>query len=128
MRICDVLHEEIEVCDEINEEIKERDKNLEKDDSDFEIDYEEFQEIKEKEISPQKNTIKKITPHSLTLILWAFGKNRMKDEELFEMISGLIIKNFQKFTAKMLNIVLYAYKSVKMRAKVVNFFFFFSFI
>jgi len=43
MRICDVLHEEIEVCDEINEEIKERDKNLEKDDSDFEIDYEEFQ-------------------------------------------------------------------------------------
>ena len=128
LRICEILKDGVEVSEEISIISKSREDSSIKAKSDSESDSEvEFvenpttndldNEIKKNE-SSEKNSLKIVNPQSLGLILWAFGKNKMRDEELFEKIGNLILKNFEMFPAKLLNIVLYAYKSVKMKSKV----------
>jgi len=123
LRISEVLKPEnnVEVCETVQETRKVEDAE-EKDEEKSDLELEFNEEIEENEKTLQKLEIKSISSHSITLILWAFGKMRMKDNELFDLISSKIEVNFDKFSAKMLNIVLYAYKSVMIKSKVVNFF------
>lgn len=65
-----------------------------------------------------KIPISKVSSQSLTLFLWAFAKNRMKDEELFDIISKIMIENFENFSPKMINIALFAFKELNIKSKV----------
>ena len=128
MRVCEILRDGAEVKEETSEVPKTREDSTIKQKSDSESDSEvEFVENpktndldneNKKNESFEKNSLKIVNPQSLGLILWAFGKSRMRDEDLFQLIGDLILKNFEMFTAKLLNIVLYAYKSVKIKSKV----------
>ena len=131
LRICEVIQPQnnIEVLG-LHEDKTLALENESKDDddddmkSDLELDVDE--EMDENEKSLIKREIMSLSSHSLTLALWAFGKSRMKDEELFELSSELILKNFDKFSSKMFNIILYAYKSVMIKSKVCIFLIFFN--
>lgn len=122
LRVCEILNSDNNITVEIPE-IKSsegKNENLDDNSEDLKSDLElEMNDDKDGfENSCQKIEIKSITPHSLTLILWAFGKSKMRDDDLFELASDIIIKNFEKFSAKMLNIILYSYKSLKIKSKV----------
>lgn len=137
LRICEILAndekiEVLEVEDNSEENTKTKQKNSENSDSDdilqsdIEFESDEYdEELQKIENSMAKIPIKQISSQSLTIILWAFAKTRMKDEELFDKISAIIIENFTKFSAKMLNIVLFSYKTLKIRSKVMFLFLFF---
>lgn len=129
LRICEILSSDkkIEILDAENTEENTKSKDIKNENSDsddilksdIEFDSDEYDdEIQKIENSLVKIPIKQISSHSLTIILWAFAKTRMKDEELFEKIGTVIIENFEKFSAKMLNIVLFSYKTLKIKSKV----------
>lgn len=128
MRVCEILRDKAEVSEETSEVPKSREDSTIKQNSDSESESEvefienpktnDLDDENKKNESLEKNSLKIVNPQSLGLILWAFGKSRMKDEELFQEIGNLVLKNFEMFTAKLLNIVLYAYKSVKIKSKV----------
>lgn len=122
IRICEVLmnNNQIEILNtEDNKKKGEQDEVDQEDllESDLEISEPE-QEMNELEKQAYKIPISKVSPQSLTLFLWAFAKNRMKDEELFEIISKIIIENFEKFSPKMINIALFAFKELNIKSKV----------
>lgn len=122
IRICEVLmnNNQIEILNtEDNKKKGEQDEVDQEDllESDLEISEPE-QEMNELEKQAYKIPISKVSPQSLTLFLWAFAKNRMKDEELFEIISKIMIENFEKFSPKMINIALFAFKELNIKSKV----------
>lgn len=125
MRVCEILRDGVEVSEETPVPKSREDSSIKENsasESESEVEFVENRVTSDienkKNNSLEENLLKIVNPQSLGLILWAFGKSKMKDEELFQQIGDLILKNFEIFTARLLNIVLYAYKSVKIKSSV----------
>lgn len=65
-----------------------------------------------------ENKIEEIDSLSLSMVLWSFGKAQMKDEEFLDLADELIFTNFEKFSFKMLNMVLFTYSKLGHNPKV----------
>lgn len=81
------------------------------------LEESEAEDISEKYIEPD-NKIEEIDSLSLSMVLWSFGKAQMKDEEFLDLADELIFSNFEKFSFKMLNMILFTYSKLGHNPKV----------
>ena len=102
------IHQNVEEKNQNTNELSEEEPFLEES---------EVDDISEKYIEPG-NKIEEIDSLSLSMVLWSFGKAQMKDEEFLNLADDLIFSNFEKFSFKMLNMVLFTYSKLGHNPKV----------